>query len=274
MGDNKILLLVAVVVIVLAGIATVYWPKKAYSDELRGRGLLRFLAVLAGVAILFFSTSLDRKNVDTMKSEVASTQERADKAEAAYKKVQTTLIAARDENRDLQGLLKRSSAEKKAAAEEAKLIREKLMETVQTVAEIIPDTRGNPTRIRIREAVLFNRDKADLACNSKETLSKVIGFLIYQLKTTSASQIKVDGHASSEGNDEYNKQLSLRRAKAVSDYLTGTGIPPNIIEARGFGKEQPAGYTEPQSATVIADRNRTETDRQKNRRVELVLVSP
>ena len=273
MDDNKLLLLIAGSVIVLTGLATRFWPR-VHNGEFKGPGFLRLFAVLTGAVILFFSTSVDRKNVDLMRSELASTQESANKAELARKEVETQLIAAKGENKDLQQLLKQSSAEKQAAANEAKIIRAALLEAVNTVAEVIPDSKGNPTRIRIRETVLFKQGKADLDCNSRETLSKVIGFVVYQLKTTSASQLKVDGHASSEGDDERNKELSLKRATTVKDYLVGAGVPPTIIESRGFGKEQPAGFTEPRSPKEIADANSTESARQKNRRVELLLVSP
>lgn len=274
MGDNKLLLFVAVTVIVLVGLVTAFWPRKADTDELKGGGYIRFLAVLVGVVILFFSTSVDRKNGEAIQSELASTKERVGKAESAQKEAETVLIATREENRDLQRLLKQSSAEKQAAAEEAKAIRATLIKAVQTVAEVIPDARGNPTRIRIREAVLFDFDKADLSCESREKLSKVIGFVVYQLQTTSASQIKVDGHTDSLGPDKYNDELSLDRANAVKSYLAGAGIPDTVITAQGLGKRQPAGYTEPQSAQKIADANRTPGAMQKNRRVELLLVSP
>jgi outer membrane protein OmpA-like peptidoglycan-associated protein len=61
------------------------------------------------------------------------------------------------------------------------------------------------------------------------------------------------------GGDEYNQDLSERRAGAVRDYLVQQGISADSTEARGFGKTQP-----------IAS-NETPEGRQQNRRVELVL---
>ncbi len=73
------------------------------------------------------------------------------------------------------------------------------------------------------------------------------------------SLIEVAGFASADGDAEYNKQLSNRRAEAVVDYLvTEAGIPlRRIVRPWGFGENQP-----------VAD-NATLEGRRRNRRVEV-----
>jgi outer membrane protein OmpA-like peptidoglycan-associated protein len=61
------------------------------------------------------------------------------------------------------------------------------------------------------------------------------------------------------GTDEFNQQLSERRADTVRDFLAEQGVPASAISARGFGKTQPVAS------------NETAEGRQLNRRVELVV---
>jgi OOP family OmpA-OmpF porin len=78
------------------------------------------------------------------------------------------------------------------------------------------------------------------------------------LKSSTAAQITVVGHTSSEGSDAYNDDLSYRRAQAVATAAAARGVDPARITARGRGERQP-----------IAD-NSTEAGRSLNRRVEVV----
>jgi OOP family OmpA-OmpF porin len=59
------------------------------------------------------------------------------------------------------------------------------------------------------------------------------------------------------GTDQYNQNLSERRAAAVNAYLTKRGVDSSRITTKGFGESKP-----------IAD-NKTAEGRAKNRRVEI-----
>lgn len=74
--------------------------------------------------------------------------------------------------------------------------------------------------------------------------------------------VEVTGFASADGDAEYNRQLSHRRAEAVVDYLvTEAGIPlRRVVRPWGFGENQP-----------VAD-NSTREGRQRNRRVEVRIL--
>lgn len=109
-----------------------------------------------------------------------------------------------------------------------------------------------------------------MECDSKETLSKVIGFLTYQVRAPH-TRLQIVGHTDNTGTDAHDVSLSRARADAVRDYFVGSGIPLNIITAVGMGKRQPAGFFAPQSEDVIRRENATPEQQKKNRRVEIVV---
>ncbi|KQT66039.1 MULTISPECIES: OmpA family protein [unclassified Aureimonas] len=75
------------------------------------------------------------------------------------------------------------------------------------------------------------------------------------------SAVDVGGHTDSQGSDNYNYDLSQRRAESVADYLASQRIDGRRLNVRGYGESQP-----------IAD-NATDYGRAQNRRVE-VSISP
>ena len=102
----------------------------------------------------------------------------------------------------------------------------------------------------------FELDSDKLTAESFETLDAVAHLLLRQQHV----KLRVEAHTCSLASEEYNQDLSERRAKAVADYLIKMGVPPPFIRWRGFGESQP-----------IAD-NSTEAGRRRNRRVEFRLV--
>ena len=70
-------------------------------------------------------------------------------------------------------------------------------------------------------------------------------------------RVEVGGHTDSQGNSDFNMDLSQKRADAVVEALTARGIPEDAITAAGYGDTQP-----------VAD-NDTEDGRAANRRVTL-----
>ena len=81
------------------------------------------------------------------------------------------------------------------------------------------------------------------------------------LATYPQTTIFVAGHTDSTGSEEYNLQLSQRRADSVKNALIQRGVAAQRITAVGYGEGQPVGN------------NETEFGRQQNRRVE-VRINP
>jgi outer membrane protein OmpA-like peptidoglycan-associated protein len=102
----------------------------------------------------------------------------------------------------------------------------------------------------------FEFDSAELNQHNRELLSRIAGILL----VSKAYGLSVFGYTDDVGTAEYNQQLSLRRAKAVEDYLVQSGIDSAIINVKGYGK------TSPLIAGTSAD------NRAKNRRVEIALT--
>lgn len=72
--------------------------------------------------------------------------------------------------------------------------------------------------------------------------------------------IMVEGHTDNVGEDAYNVALSTQRAKNVAALFEGNGVESSRISFRGWGKDKP-----------IAP-NTTESNRAKNRRVEIRFI--
>ena len=72
--------------------------------------------------------------------------------------------------------------------------------------------------------------------------------------------VEVGGHTDDQGDAEYNRGLSERRAKTVRDYLISHGANANNLSWRGYGESQP-----------ISD-NGTPEAREQNRRVVLKII--
>ena len=105
----------------------------------------------------------------------------------------------------------------------------------------------------IVHGIHFDFDSATIKPESDRLLEALADGLL----ASATPAITVIGHTSSEGPDEYNDQLSQRRAEAVVTALGSRGISAERISAQGRGERQP-----------MAD-NTTEAGRSLNRRVEI-----
>jgi outer membrane protein OmpA-like peptidoglycan-associated protein len=106
--------------------------------------------------------------------------------------------------------------------------------------------------------VLFDVDKATLKAGATQGLSRLAAFL----KEYPDRQVLVEGHTDSTGTEQYNLGLSQRRAESVVQFLALNGIAPERALARGYGKAYPVAG------------NETAAGRQRNRRVEIVILDP
>jgi len=101
--------------------------------------------------------------------------------------------------------------------------------------------------------VYFDAGKADIRSDAIVVLDR-IGLI---LKEHPWLRIEVAGHSDSGGSDEANMELSLKRARSVSTYVTDHyAISPHRLKVVGYGEARP-----------VAD-NATREGRRMNRRVE------
>ncbi len=105
--------------------------------------------------------------------------------------------------------------------------------------------------------VYFATNKYNLNEKSKANLNKLAGIF----KEYPDTNIIVEGHTDSTGDDKYNMTLSKNRADAVTNYLVSQGISKSRLTTYAHGETLPK-YD-----------NSTAEGRAKNRRVELGIVA-
>lgn len=91
----------------------------------------------------------------------------------------------------------------------------------------------------IIENIFYDFDKATLRPESEEALDELVKLLADNPNIT----IEMASHTDRVGTEEYNLDLSERRAKAVIDYLISKGIAPERLQHQGYGKSRPKVVT-------------------------------
>ncbi|MDE6258447.1 MAG: OmpA family protein [Muribaculaceae bacterium] len=92
---------------------------------------------------------------------------------------------------------------------------------------------------QVVENIFYDFDKATLRPESKEALDEMAQMLRDNPNVT----IEMGAHTDRKGSDEYNVNLSNRRAKSVVDYLVGAGISPDRLTWKGYGESVPKKVT-------------------------------
>ena len=132
-------------------------------------------------------------------------------------------------------------------------------EQVQTIKEVINEAiKEEKKEIKIdfeklAKKSLFAFDSDKVSESSYSGLNFVANFLKENPNVT----VKIEGHTDNIGPEEYNQDLSERRALSVANYLIDQGVDSDRITTKGFGSTRP-----------IAS-NKTSKGRAKNRRTEL-----
>ncbi len=129
-----------------------------------------------------------------------------------------------------------------------------------------PEERGCPKKyslvsvtqekIELHQAVFFATAKSTIMAQSFPLLNEVADVL----KSRPTMQVRVEGHTDSRGKRATNMLLSQGRADAVKAYLVGRGIDGSRMISAGYGPDQPI------------ETNRTAAGREKNRRVEFMIL--
>jgi len=189
-------------------------------------------------------------------AEAQRQKEEAERAKAEAVAQQQALAAetakAQQAAAQSEQLRQQADQMRQQAEKEKQELRARLLQQLNTILSTRDTARG---LIANMSDVLFKTASFELLPGARERLAKVSGIVL----AYPSLHLQIEGHTDSVGGDEYNQNLSEKRAGAVRDYLVQQGITANSIDARGFGKTQP-----------IAS-NDTPEGRQQNRRVELVL---
>lgn len=103
--------------------------------------------------------------------------------------------------------------------------------------------------------VLFDTAEAALKPGAGKAMDRLAAFL----RDNPARSLLIEGHTDARGTDEFNEDLSARRAGAVRDALVAQGIDPQRLRTVGLGEAYPVAT------------NETTAGQQENRRVEIVV---
>lgn len=138
------------------------------------------------------------------------------------------------------------------------LIKEKLgMDTKGTAVKLTEQKDGS-LKVNVPGEVSFASGSSTVTPDLFPTLNKIATTLNAHPET----RVTVVGYSDSVGGAEANRELSLRRAESVANYLGQRGVARSRMTVEGRGELDP-----------VAD-NATEAGRAENRRVEMLIQSP
>jgi outer membrane protein OmpA-like peptidoglycan-associated protein len=197
-----------------------------------------------------------KQEAEKAAAEAARQKQEADQATAAaVVQQQAAQAAAAEAARDRAAAEAEAQKARQAAAEaeaEKAQLRAQLLAQLNSILQTRDSARGLIVNM---SDVLFDTGSYTLKPGAREKLAKISGIVLAHPGLT----LQIEGHTDSVGGDDFNQQLSERRADSVRDFLAEQGVVPSSITARGFGKMQPVAS------------NDTAEGRQRNRRVELVV---
>lgn len=107
---------------------------------------------------------------------------------------------------------------------------------------------------RVPVYIEFDVDRATLRPDARPAVDEIIKLM----RDHPDLRLSIEGHTDNTGTPERNRTLSQERAAAVQAALVAAGINASRLRTAGFGADRP-----------LAPGN-TDTDRARNRRVELV----
>jgi outer membrane protein OmpA-like peptidoglycan-associated protein len=162
------------------------------------------------------------------------------------------ITSTKDRSQDRAGSM---AKEGQASSERSSTNFSNLDELLNGTASLSPSTAP----ILMPTDLLFEYDSDSLRKEAAQSLSK-LGDLI---RKNGRSSFRIEGHTDAFGSDNYNNQLSLRRAEAVKAWvIRNAGLDPQQITTAGLGKKH-----------LLAPATGSVAEQQLNRRVEIVITT-
>jgi outer membrane protein OmpA-like peptidoglycan-associated protein len=130
-----------------------------------------------------------------------------------------------------------------------------LAKEIQSGQARVEKMPNDVVRITMTSQTAFDTDSTAIKPGFHTTLDKLADVVVRYGKTT----LTIVGHTDNVGSNQYNQQLSQRRALSVAQYFESKRVDPLRLATSGKGETQPVAS------------NASEGGRQANRRVEIYL---
>jgi outer membrane protein OmpA-like peptidoglycan-associated protein len=128
----------------------------------------------------------------------------------------------------------------------------------QRLAALMENMQAEQTKrgiVLTLDDVLFDTGRAELKPSAGRTIDQIAAFLAENPER----RVQVEGFTDSQGAENYNLELSQRRADAVAMAIMQRGVEAQRVRALGYGEDYPVAS------------NDSAGSRQLNRRVEIIV---
>ena len=132
----------------------------------------------------------------------------------------------------------------------------------QFITNVTFETKIMMERIVLEKAIVLNNIYYDLdKANIRQDAALILDSLVQIMNDNSEIYIELGSHTDNRADDDYNMELSKRRARSAVRYMINQGIESNRITAKGYGESQ-----------LLIKNAQTEKQHQKNRRTEFKVL--
>lgn len=226
------------------------------------------VVILAGIMVLSGCATRKYVRLQTQALEPAiqeasnAAKENAERIDAVDRRAQQGVTAA--------GAAQTAATQAQNAANQAQTAAQAAQRNADAANQAVTQTNTRITTLETRvsninlsdnytaaetQTVTFAVNSSTLSAQAKSTLDSVAGKL-----SGAGFLVELQGFTDSSGSEQYNINLSQRRAEAVTRYLVSKNIPLFRISVVGLGEEMPVAN------------NNTSAGRTQNRRVEVKVL--
>jgi outer membrane protein OmpA-like peptidoglycan-associated protein len=203
------------------------------------------------------AATASRQEADRLRLAAEQQQQALQQARAEADAARAAAESERQRAEDALRLAEQQAQDARAAAAQSEQEKDRIRQQLREQLNVILETRETARGLIVNLSdVLFDTGSANLKPGAREKLARVAGIL----SSHPDLHVAIEGHTDSVGSDDYNQQLSERRAESVRAYLVQQRVAPELVGTAGFGESRPVAT------------NGTAAGRQQNRRVELVVT--
>jgi peptidoglycan-associated lipoprotein len=109
-----------------------------------------------------------------------------------------------------------------------------LLESFADAEERVKENEKGDVQVEL-DKIFFDFDKSKIRDDAATTLNVLVDLM----NKYPSMEIEVSAHTDARGNDQYNLELSKRRAASTLEYLVSKGIDRNRLKSIGYGEMQP-----------------------------------